>query len=262
MYNLGQYIYGDSPIHRLDPRIKVLSVIALSVMILKANLFNALLITTFIALTGATATLKVRYVADALKPLMPFLFVLFFLHLLFTSGRPIFEVLPGITATAEGLRKGLMTTWQFAALVAGASILTLTTSSSELISGIERLLRPFGRIGIPSHDIAVMISLALRFVPTLLEEAEKVKKAQLSRGADFGRGTVPRRIKAISSLAVPLVAGSFRRAEELAKAMEGRGYERGPRTYLKELRLAPSDYRASAIMIFFLTSLQFLNALI
>lgn len=261
MYHFGQYVCSDSPVHRLDPRVKVLSVVALSIITLKASLYSALLISAFIVLMGTTARLTVRRFMDSLKPLVPFLAVLFALHLLLTDGAPLLNVLPGVAVTSEGLRRGILTTWQFAALVAVASILTLTTSPSELISGVERLLRPFGKIGVPSHDIAVMISLALRFVPTLLAEAEKMKKAQLSRGADFSQGNIIRRIKAIAALAVPLVLGSFRRAEELARAMEGRGYERGPRTYLRELRLTPSDYRASVLMVVFLAGSHFLNAL-
>ena len=261
MYHLGQYVHDDSQVHRLDPRVKVLSVVALSIMTLKAGLYSAILISAFIVSTGMTARLTVRRFMDSLKPLAPFLAVLFAIHLLLTDGTPLLNVMPGVAVTSEGFRKGILTTWQFAALVAGASILTLTTSPSELISGIERLLRPFGKIGVPSHDIAVMISLALRFVPTLLGEAEKMTKAQLSRGADFSQGNIIRRATAVAALAVPLVLGSFRRAEELARAMEGRGYERGPRTYLRELRLTPSDYRASVLIVVFLAGSHLLNAL-
>ncbi len=256
MYNLGQYLPADSPIHRLDPRIKIMSVVALSVMILRAHGFEPALISLFLAAAAFAGRVKPRHVIDALRPLAFFLCVLFFLHLFFTAGRPLLEIPPGITVTFEGLHRGFLTTWQFAALVTGASILTLTTSPSGLISGLERLLRPFSRLGIPSHDIAVMISLALRFVPTLLEESERVRKAQLARGADFKKGNIIKRLKTVSSLVVPLALGSLRRAEELARAMEGRGYERGPRTYLRELRLEPSDYAAFAVVIVFLTGLR------
>lgn len=258
MYNLGQYLSADSPIHRLDPRIKILSVIALSIMILRAHGSEPALISLFLAAAAFAARMKLRHVVDALRPLALFLCILFFLHLFFTAGRPLLEIPPGVTITSEGLYRGLITAWQFAALVTGASILTLTTPPSGLISGLERLLRPFNRLGVPSHDIAVMISLALRFVPTLLEESERVRKAQLARGADFKKGNMIKRFKAVSSLVLPLALGSLRRAEELARAMEGRGYERGPRTYLRELRLAPADYAAFAVVIVFLTGLKLL----
>jgi energy-coupling factor transporter transmembrane protein EcfT len=258
MYNLGQYFPSDSPIHRLDPRIKILSVVALSIMILKARGFEPALISLFLTAAAFKARIKPRHVIDALRPLAFFLCVLFLLHLFFTPGRPLLELPPGITITLEGLNRGLLVAWQFAALVAGASILTLTTSSSGLVSGLERLLRPFNRLGVPSHDIAVMISLALRFVPTLLEESERVRKAQAARGADFKKGNIIKRLKTMSFLVIPLALGSLRRAEELARAMEGRCYERGPRTYLRELRLAPPDYAASAVVIVFLAGLKML----
>ncbi len=259
MYHLGRYLPGSSPVHRMDPRIKILSVLALSIVILKAGGFGAIfLISLFLAASGTAGGMKPRHFAEALRPLVFFLVVLFLMHLFFTPGRPIAAFYPGITVTAEGLNRGILTAWQFAALVAGSSILTMTTSPSELIGGIERLLRPFRRVGVPSHDIAVMISLALRFVPTLLDEAGRIRKAQLARGAAFTGANILHRIKAVATLAVPLTLGSFRRAEELARSMESRGYARGGRTYLRELRLSPGDYAASAVVAAFLAALRFL----
>jgi len=258
MYNLGQYLPVDSPIHRLDPRIKILSVVVLSVMILRAHGPEPAVISLFLAAAAFAGGVKPRHIIDALRPLIFFLFILFFLHLFFTAGRPLLEIPPGITVTGVGLHRGLLTTWQFAAVVTGASILTLTTTPSGLISGLERLLRPFNRLGIPSHDIAVMVSLALRFVPTLREEMDRLRKAQLARGTDFMNPNIMKRVKAVSALALPLALGALRRADELARAMEGRGYERGPRTYRRELRRAPSDYAAFAVLIVFLTGLKLL----
>jgi len=258
MYNLGQYLPADSPIHRLDPRIKILSAVALSIMILKARGLELALISLFLAAAAFQARIRPRHVIDALRPLAFFLCILFLIHLFFTPGRPLLECPLGITITLEGLHRGLLVAWRFAALVAGASILTLTTPSSGLVSGLERLLRPFNRLGIPSHDIAVMISLALRFVPTLLEELQRIRKAQMARGADFKKGTIIKRFKTMSSLVIPLALGSLRRAEDLARAMEGRCYERGPRTCLRELRLALPDYAAFAVVIVFVAGLQLL----
>ncbi len=257
MYSLGQYLYGCTPVHRLDPRTKIIAVVALSILILRATPREALLICLFLALAGIAARLSLRRFGEALRPLVPFLVLLFRLHLFFTEGHPLVVLFPGIAITQEGLHRGLMTAWQFAALVAGASILTMTTSPSELISGIERLMRPLGRLGVSSHDIATMISLALRFVPTLLEEVEKVRKAQLARGADLGRGGVSRRVRALSALSIPIALGAIRRAEDLARAMEGRGYGRGSRTYMRELRMAPSDYAAVLIVIALFTGCFF-----
>jgi len=256
MYNLGQYLPKESAVHRLDPRIKILSIVVLSVMVLKARGLEPALLSLFLAAAAFAGGVKLRHVIDALRPLAVFLLILFSLHVFLTSGTPLLNIPPGISITREGLQLGILTTWRFAALVTGASILTLTTTPSELVSGLERLLRPFNRIGLPSHDIAVMISLALRFVPTLLDELGRLRKAQLARGAEFSKGSITGRVKASSSLVIPLALGSVRRAEELARAMEARGYERGPRTYLRELRLTPADYAAFAVVIIFLTGLK------
>lgn len=139
-------------------------------------------------------------------------------------------------------------TWQFAALVVGAAILTMTTLPSDLVGGIERLLRPLGRVGIPSQEIAVMIALAFRFVPLLLEEYDRLRTAQMARGGDFTTGSVRLRMRAAASLAVALLFSAFRRADELTLAMEARGYRRGPRTTLRELKLTGTDAAAFAAM--------------
>jgi energy-coupling factor transporter transmembrane protein EcfT len=137
----------------------------------------------------------------------------------------------------------------------------MTTSSSDLVSGIERLLRPLRFLRIPSHDIAIMISVALRFVPTLLEEVERVKEAQVARGADFAYGGPVKRLRKMASLVIPLILCTFRRADELALAMEGRGYQRGPRTYLRELKLSRADYAALLVVSAFLVGVEALRFL-
>ncbi|MBA4423835.1 MAG: hypothetical protein C0390_12190, partial [Syntrophus sp. (in: bacteria)] len=153
--------------------------------------------------------------------------------------------------TREGLVQGAYVTWQFACLVIVAAILTMTTLPSDLVGGIERLLRPLARVGIPSQDIAVMISMALRFMPMLLEEYERLRMAQMARGADFTTGSFVLRIRAVALFAVPLLLCAFRRADELALAMEARGYRRGPRTTLHELKLSGRDFAAFAVMAVF-----------
>jgi energy-coupling factor transporter transmembrane protein EcfT len=150
--------------------------------------------------------------------------------------------------TREGLVQGAYVTWQFAGLVIGAAILTMTTLPSDLVGGIERLLRPLSRIGIPSQEIAVMVAMAFRFMPMLLEEYERLRMAQMARGADFATGGITDRIRAVALLAVPLMLSAFRRADELIMAMEARGYRRGPRTSLHELRMTGTDLAACAVM--------------
>jgi ABC-type cobalt transport system, permease component CbiQ and related transporters len=189
MYILGQYIPQSSVISRLDPRVKILSLVVLSFAILRADGWTVLLVSLFWSLVLYGAHLMPTRLFQALKPLLFFFVLLFSLHLFFSQGAPLFPGHPWLEEiTWEGLYRGALVTWQFAALVVGSSLLTMTTTASELICGVERLLRPLNRIGLPSHDLAMMISLALRFVPTVLDEFNRVKKAQMARGMDFGRG--------------------------------------------------------------------------
>lgn len=256
---LGQYVPGDSPVHRLDPRVKIVATLLASVVILNADNLGCLVVTAFLLAAAALSGLPGRRVAGALRPLAWFFALLFGLHLFFTDGTPILHSLPAVTW--EGLRTGISVTWQFAALVVSAAVLTMTTSPSELVGGLERLLRPLGRIGVPSHDIALMVSVALRFVPTLLEEVERMREAQVARGADFGSGNPVRRLRKAASLVIPLILCTFRRADELALAMEGRGYQRGPRTYLRELKFTRADYAALLAVTAFLAGVEALRHL-
>jgi len=161
--HLGQYVPGYSPVHRLDPRVKILSVLLLSIVILNAGAVESLVVTTFLLAAVSLSGLSAGRIAAALKPLAWFFAILFCLHFFFTDGHPIFSALPAVTY--EGLDRGVTVTWQFVALVVSAAVLTMTTAPSELVGGFEKLLRPFNRFGLPSHDIAIMVSIALRFVP-------------------------------------------------------------------------------------------------
>ena len=190
MYHIGQYIPGKSIIHRLDPRVKIGATIVLSILILKGEAFTGAMISAFLIALVPVSRLNISHMMRALRPVLFFFTLLFLLHLFFTDGTPIPPFPPWrVTVTYEGLFRGAMTTWQFILLILNAAILTMTTSPTELISGIERLLRPLGVLRIPSHDIAIMISIALRFVPTFLEEIDRIKTAQMARGADFRTGT-------------------------------------------------------------------------
>ncbi|MCD6487052.1 MAG: energy-coupling factor transporter transmembrane protein EcfT [Syntrophobacterales bacterium] len=257
MYNWGQYVPGNSIIHRLDPRIKILSVIVLSVFILKVGVNAGLLLSVFMMAVIFMSRLTFQRVITSLRPFIIFFILLFLLHVLFTAGTPIVRFsFCGLSITHEGLYRGLYITWQFMFLVTGASILTMTTVPSDLISGIEGILKPLRPLGVPTHDIAIMLSLALRFVPTFLGEIDRIKKAQMARGANFKKGKMIKKIKNITSLALPIVLSSFRRAEETATAMEGRGYKRGPRTCLRNLRMSSADYIALVLMVAMMTGIQ------
>jgi len=252
MIRLGQYLPADTAVHRLDPRVKILSVVALSMMIFAATWPEILLISLFlIAVIRATRMTPVQALG-ALRPVAVFMAMIFLVHLLFTEGLPILSLTPlPVRITREGLVRGIYVTWQFAGLVLAAAILTRSTSPSDLVGGIERLLRPLSRIGIPSQDLAMMIAMALRFMPMLLEEYDRLRMAQMARGADFTTGSIALRTRAVSSLAVPLLLSAFRRADELAVAMEARGYRRGPRTTLRELAFSRCDLGAFAAMTAF-----------
>jgi len=262
MYNLGQYLPGDTIIHRLDPRVKILSVLTLSFLVFRGAWPDAALISSFLAILMVTASLRWTQVVDSLRPLALFVVLIFLLHALFPEGMSSSPALSfQVNVTTEGVLRGAFVSWQFICLLLCATVLTVTTSPTELVAGMERLLRPLGRLRIPTHQLAMMVSLALRFMPVLLEELERIKTAQLARGADFRSGSLVRRARAAASLAVPLIVGAFRRADELADAMAARGYRNGPRTTLRELRMTVLDRTALAVMVFFIAGLEMLRTL-
>lgn len=249
MVNLGQYIPRQSPIHGLDPRVKILSVVLLSLMVLNTHVLTASMISLFLLALVPVSCIPFSRFLCSFKPVLPFFLLLFLLHLLLTRGTPIPPFPPWrVTVTWEGLFKGTIVTWQFALLIMSASFLTMTTTPSGLVTGLERLLRPFRFIGVPSHDVAVMVSVALRFVPTILQEMRNIREAQTARGADFGTGSPYRRMRAVIALLIPLISNTFRKADDLATAMEGRGYGGGPRTSMHELHLTSKDFLAVAVM--------------
>jgi energy-coupling factor transporter transmembrane protein EcfT len=257
MVNLGFYISGNSPVHRLDPRVKTLSVLILSVIIFRSGPLSVLPVSLALGGLVCLAGISPAQVWKSLRPVAIFFLCIFLLHVLFTPGQPLLEI-PGLTISYEGLATGSLLTWKFVCLIVAAMILTATTLPSDLISGIEKLLRPLKFAGINSHDAAMMISLALRFVPALIGEYERIRTAQAARGMDPGKGGLKGRIRGITCLALPLTVNSFLRAEEIAAAMESRGYARGHRTYLRELCLKKADYGALALVLAFSIFVQVL----
>lgn len=250
MIRFGQYLPGASLIHDLDPRIKIGTVFVLSLGVLQGGFLSCAVISAFLIGALRTAKIPPKTFFSALRPGLVFLALLFFLHLLFTKGTPVPPFKDWfITITFEGFERGAFIAWQFAILLAGGAFLTMTTAPSRLVGGLEWFLRPLNIIGVRSHEIALMVSLALRFVPTLLEEMQRVKEAQIARGAVFGRGGPSRRIRAVSSLAVPVLMGSLRRADDLAVAMEARGYAGDRRTHIQELKITRKDCIAAAVIV-------------
>lgn len=248
MFNLGFYIPGNSPVHRLDPRVKILSVLVLSAIIFRSGPSSVLPVSLVLGGLVCRAGISFAQVLRSLRPVAFFFLCIFLLHLFFTPGRPLFQV-TGSLISYEGLATGSLLTWRFVCLIVAAVVLTATTLPSELVSGIERLLRPLKPLGINSHDAAMMISLALRFIPALIGEYERIRTAQASRGMDFSKGGLKGKIRGVTFLALPLTVNSFLRAEEIAAAMEARGYARGDRTYLREIKLQRTDYGAIILVL-------------
>ena len=240
---LGQYFPGNTIAHRLDPRTKLLLVIVYIV-----GLFNTADFIGYafvIAITGLgmhLAKINPKTAFKGLKPLVIVIVLTALLNIFYTKGTPIIE---GWIITWEGLKKALFMSVRIVLLIVGTFMLTYTTSPMALTDGLERLLRPLKKIKIPVHEMSMMMSMALRFIPTLIEETDKIMSAQKARGADFESGSIMRRAKALLPILVPLFISAFRRADELAIAMESRCYHGGDgRTRLKQLKYEKADFEA------------------
>ncbi len=242
MIRFGEYREGNSFGHRLDARVKILAMAGLSLLIFQARDWEILLLSVSLFAFCAASRLKFSEVRQALRPLALFALLLFGLHLFFTDGAVVFQIpyLP-VRVTGEGFFRGLFISWQFLCLALTGVILTLTTSPSDLVCGLEHLLSPLKRVHIPVQDIAVMVSMALRFVPAFLEEYDRIKTAQSARGACVDTGRYDQKLKSLAALLMPLITSAFRRADDLAEAMEARGYARGPRTTLHQLHFGSEE---------------------
>ena len=245
---MGQYYPVDSFVHRLDPRMKIILTILMIVAVFMVHsLVGYAIVLGFVYLTARMANVPFKLLIKGLKPLRLILILTFVLNLFFNSGETVLFHWSFITLTAEGLSTAVHYTLRLGFLVLGTSLLTLTTSPVTLADGIELLLSPFKRFHFPAHELAMMMTIALRFIPTLLEEADKIMKAQMARGADFESGNLMARAKAMIPLLVPLFVSAFRRAGDLAMAMEARCYHGGEnRTRLRVLRITRNDYLALA----------------
>lgn len=245
----GQYLPTGSVVHRLDPRTKLLVVFGLMVMIfvLKSPSFY-LLLALLLVIAAALSRLPAHLILRNLRAFLWLFLITFGIHLFTTQGGsiPPFPMWK-VDITYEGLENGLFFSCRLALLILMATLLMLTTSPMELTDGIERSLSPFKRLGLPVHELAMMMVIALRFIPVLIEEADRLRKAQLARGASF-RGNLIKRAKSLIPLLVPLFLSAFRRADELALAMEARCYRGGEgRTSFNQLRLNWRDYLAICV---------------
>lgn len=249
---IGQYFPGDTIVHKLDPRVKILTTFVFIISLFFIDKFYPyLLVLGFILTVIKLSKVPFKYVFKGLKPLRFIIIITFFINAFMTKGVELFSIGP-LTVSEEGLYQAIFMALRLIFLIMGTSLLTLTTSPISLTDGIEKLLNPLKIIGLPAHELAMMMTIALRFIPTLLEETDKIMKAQMARGADFESGNILNRAKNLVPLLVPLFVNSFRRADELAMAMEARCYRGGEhRTRLNEIKMDKIDFIVITIMTIF-----------
>ena len=260
---LGQYFPGDTFIHRLDPRTKLLATIALiAAVFLAQGVLSYALMFAFTFACIKISNVGLKFIWKGLKPILVIVVVTFLLNIFFTPGEVMLMEWKFIHISANGLVTATRMALRLVLLVMCTQVLTLTTSPISLTDGMERLLKPLAKIGFPAHELAMMMSIALRFIPTLLEETDKIMKAQKSRGADFESGNLIQRAKAMLPLLVPLFLSAFRRADELALAMEARCYRGGNgRTRMKVLKYGKDDAAAGGSIVLLIAAVVLFNRL-
>lgn len=250
---IGQYYPTSSIIHKLDARVKLIATFIFMVSLFIINEFWPYLIVVGSLMTVIKLSkIPGKFIIKGLKPLKWIIVFTFVINVFFIPGDPIWSF-GFIKITSQGLSQAVFMGLRLIFLVVGTSLLTLTTSPIELTDGIERLLNPLRKVGFPVHELAMMMTIALRFIPTLLDETDKIMKAQMSRGADFESKNIINRAKNLVPLLIPLFISAFRRADELAMAMEARCYRGGyNRTKMKESIMTKADYVAYAIQFVYL----------
>ncbi|MGM7724742.1 energy-coupling factor transporter transmembrane component T family protein [Metabacillus sp. Hm71] len=248
---IGKYVPGESLIHRMDPRAKLLMIFVFVFIVFLANNFiTYLMLGLFTLIIVVLTTLPVHFLLKGLKPVLWIILFTFLLHILVTKEGEVLVDLGFLRIYEVGLKQGIYLSLRFLYLILMTTILTLTTTPIEITDGMESLLGPFKKIKLPVHELALMMSISLRFIPTLMEETDKILKAQMARGVDFASGPVKDRFKAVVPLLVPLFISAFKRAEELATAMEARGYRGGEgRTKLRQLKWRGLDTSVLSLLV-------------
>lgn len=245
---LGQYYPGESLLHRLDPRVKIVGTLLYIISLFVFRTWGFLLGTIFLAAVILLSRIPVTYIVKGLKTIFILMLFTMVLNAFLTQGEVLWSW-KFLHITKEGLIMAGKTGLRLIYLVMGTSLMTLTTTPTKLTDAIERLLKPLRVIKVPAHEIAMMMSIALRFIPILMEETDKIMKAQIARGADFETGNLAKRIKAMIPLLVPLFVSAFRRANDLALAMEARCYAGGDgRTQMKPLQYEGRDRLAYIVL--------------
>lgn len=259
--NLGQYAPRDSFIHDLDPRTKIFLCFIIMLLIFFMNSCEFLFVfAVLILFFYKTAKLSLSLAFKNIRPFFLLFVITFLLHGFFTEGKIILQIpFLNLNVSQEGLVKGFFYSIRIIILIIIAGLLTLTTSPMSITDGIEKFLRPFKKYGLPAHEIAMIISIAMRFIPILIDESERIKKAQISRGARF-EGSIINKIKSIIPLVIPLFISGLRKAQELSFAMEARAYRGGEgRTSFLSLRFRRNDFMSFCLIFFILIAILWLR---
>ncbi len=250
---LGQYYQSESVIHRLDPRVKLVGTICYIIsLFLVDNVWGYLIAAFFLAAMIKLSNVPFKFMIKGMKAIAFLLMITVIFNMFLTPGEALIQIWK-LTITKEGLRLAIMMAVRLSFLIVGSSVMTLTTTPNNLTDGMEKLMNPLRKIKVPVHEIAMMMSIALRFIPILLEETDKIMKAQIARGADFESGNIIKKAKALVPLLVPLFISAFRRANDLAMAMEARCYRGGDgRTKMKPLIYKKNDFFGYAVLTAYL----------
>lgn len=251
---IGQYYSSDSKLHRLDPRVKIVcTLLYLVSLFLFQNVCGYAIATAFLLVAIRISKVPLKFIVKGLKPIIMLLMITLLFNLFLTKTGNVLVKFWVLQITDEGLRTAVYMAIRLIYLIIGSSLMTFTTTPNELTDGIESLLKPLNKVKVPVHEIAMMMSIALRFIPILLEETDKIMKAQIARGADLESGNIIQKAKSMIPILVPLFVSAFRRANDLAMAMEARCYRGGDgRTKMKPLVYKKKDYMAYAIMIVYM----------
>jgi len=253
---IGQYYPNESKIHKLDPRTKLLALVLFMVMIFSATNFFAYLVSAAGLLIAITLSkVPIKFMLKGLRAIFGIIIIIVAMNIFYDAGDNVLFELGFLRITSSGLFAASRMASRLVLLISASSLLTLSTSPTELTDGMEYILNPFKKIGVPAHEITMMLTIALRFIPTLMEELDRIRKAQISRGADFDTGGLIKKARAVIPLLVPLFISAFRRADELALAMEARCYRvDAKRTRMKELAFGRADYVFVLVLIMFLAA--------
>ena len=250
---IGQYYPADSVLHKMDPRAKLVGTLVFIISVFVFHTFPGYAVATiFLAAMIILSKVPVKFMFKGLKAIVMLLMITVVFNIFLTPGKVLWQW--GILhVTEEGLKLAGRMAIRLTYLAIGSSLMTLTTTPNQLTDGLERLLRPLNKLHVPIHEIAMMMSIALRFIPILMEETDKIMKAQMARGADFETGNLIQKVKNMVPLLVPLFISAFRRANDLAMAMEARCYHGGDgRTQMKPLRYQTRDYAAYGVLMAYL----------